>query len=75
MSLLTTNTVAQRDQVSSEAQRLVEARDHSRCFMLSWKSLDPNIPIRFDYAWVIPPSFFDDSDMDPQVGNDRVYLQ
>lgn len=24
-------------------------------------------PAHFDHAWVIPPSFFDDMDMDPQV--------
>lgn len=32
------------------------------------QSKDPSVSVHFDYAWVIPPSLFDDSDMDPQVG-------
>ncbi|KAF7163167.1 hypothetical protein CNMCM5623_008237 [Aspergillus felis] len=55
-----------RDQVSSEARTLVEARDDSHCFMLRQKPSDPSACVRFDHAWVIPPSLFDDSDMDPQ---------
>lgn len=35
--------------------------------MLDQKPSD-NVSVRFDHAWVIPPSLFDDSDMDPQVG-------
>ncbi|OQE94751.1 hypothetical protein PENNAL_c0003G03888 [Penicillium nalgiovense] len=33
--------------------------------MLDQKPSD-NVSVRFDHAWVIPPSLFDDSDMDPQ---------
>ncbi|GIJ98601.1 hypothetical protein Aspvir_000719 [Aspergillus viridinutans] len=58
--------LARRDQVSSEARTLVEARDDSHCFMLCRKPSDPSVCVRFDHAWVIPPSLFDDSDMDPQ---------
>ncbi|KAJ5420905.1 hypothetical protein N7465_003424 [Penicillium sp. CMV-2018d] len=58
--------LARRDQVSSQARTLVENRDNSHCFMLDQKPSDPNISVRFDHAWVIPPSLFDDSDMDPQ---------
>ncbi|OJJ51789.1 hypothetical protein ASPZODRAFT_467115 [Penicilliopsis zonata CBS 506.65] len=60
--------VTQRDQVSLEAQALVEERDNSHCFMLDQKPLDTSRHIRFDHAWVIPPSLFDDRDMDSQVG-------
>lgn len=63
---LTRNPVAKQDKVSSEARALVEARDNAHCFMLDQKP-DPSVSVRFDHAWVIPPSFFDDSDMDPQV--------
>ncbi|KAJ5786785.1 uncharacterized protein N7503_011997 [Penicillium pulvis] len=58
--------LAKRDRVPSKARDLVEARDSSHCFMLDQKTLDPSISIRFDHAWVVPPSLFDDSDMDPQ---------
>ncbi|QQK47077.1 Protein kinase-like domain [Penicillium digitatum] len=58
--------LARRDQVSSQARKLVEARENSHCFMLDQKPSDPNVSLRFDHAWVIPPSIFDDSDMDPQ---------
>ncbi|KAJ9482418.1 hypothetical protein VN97_g11014 [Penicillium thymicola] len=34
--------------------------------MLRQKPPDPNVSVRFDHVWVIPPSLFDDSDMDPQ---------
>lgn len=64
---LTTKSVAKRDRVPSKAQDLVEARDDSHCFMLDQKPSDPSISVRFDHAWVVPPSLFDDSDMDPQV--------
>ena len=64
----TIKSVVKQDQVSSQACALVEARDDSHCFMLDQKPLDPNVSVRFDHAWVIPPSLFDDSDMDPQVG-------
>ncbi|KAB8214406.1 hypothetical protein BDV33DRAFT_196132 [Aspergillus novoparasiticus] len=65
---LTTRSVARRDQVPSEARPLVEARDDSHCFMLDQKPSDTSVSVHFDHAWVIPPSLFDDSDMDPQVG-------
>lgn len=68
VSPLTAKSVAKRDQVSSEARTLVEARDDSHCFMLDQKPSDPSVTVRFDHAWVIPPSLFDDSEMDPQVG-------
>lgn len=67
MSLLTTEAVSQRDHVPIEVHDLVETRDDSHCFMLHQKRSDPNAPVYFDHAWVIPPSFFDDLDMDPQV--------
>lgn len=66
---LITKSVAKRDRVPSKAQDLVEARDDSHCFMLDQKPSDSNISVRFDYAWVVPPSLFDDSDMDPQVSS------
>ncbi|KAJ5382567.1 hypothetical protein N7517_000478 [Penicillium concentricum] len=34
--------------------------------MLDQKPSDPSISVRFDHAWVIPPSLFDESDMDPR---------
>ncbi|KAJ6002237.1 hypothetical protein N7522_007464 [Penicillium canescens] len=58
--------MAKRDKVSSDAQTLVEAREDSHCFMLNQKPSEPSISVRFDHAWVIPPSLFDDSGMDPQ---------
>lgn len=39
------------------------------------KQLDPSVSVRFDHVWVIRPSLFDDSDIDPQVGNDFTSLQ
>lgn len=67
MAPLTMKSVAKQDSVSSQARTLVENRDNSHCFMLDQKPSDPNISVRFDHVWVIPPSLFDDSDMDPQV--------
>ncbi|KAJ5158373.1 Aminoglycoside phosphotransferase [Penicillium coprophilum] len=58
--------LAKRDLVSSQACTLVETRDNSHCFMLDQKPSDPNVSVRFDHAWVIPPSLFNDSDMDPR---------
>ncbi|PYH90221.1 hypothetical protein BO71DRAFT_335004 [Aspergillus ellipticus CBS 707.79] len=57
-----------RDEVPSEARTLVEIRDNSHCVILDRMPSDPSVSVRFDHAWVIPPSLFDDSDMDPQVG-------
>jgi hypothetical protein len=68
MYSLTIKSVGRRDLVSSQARTLVEARDNSHCFMLDQKPSYPNVSVRFDHAWVIPPSLFDESDMDPQVG-------
>ncbi|KXG49037.1 Aminoglycoside phosphotransferase [Penicillium griseofulvum] len=65
--------LVKQDQVSSQACALVEARDDSHCFMLDQKPLDPNVSVRFDHAWVIPPSLFDDSDMDPQYFVSRLF--
>ncbi|KAJ5883028.1 uncharacterized protein N7473_009914 [Penicillium subrubescens] len=56
-------SMALRDAVLPGAHSLVEVRDGSKCFMNC-----PNVSVHFDHAWVIPPSLFDDSDMDPQVG-------
>ncbi|KAF7122517.1 hypothetical protein CNMCM5793_000542 [Aspergillus hiratsukae] len=65
--------LARRDQVSSEARTLVEARDDSHCFMLRQKPSEPSVCVRFDHAWVIPPSLFDDSDMDPRYFVSRLW--
>ena len=74
MSPLTTKSVARRDRVPSETQTLAEARDNSRCLLLARRPSNPNMPVSFDHAWVIPPSFFDDSDMGPNVGVDSAFL-
>ncbi|KAJ5793575.1 hypothetical protein N7457_000174 [Penicillium paradoxum] len=58
--------LAKPDQVWPKEQSLVEARDDLHCFMLDQKPSGPNASTRFDHAWVIPPSLFDGSDMDPQ---------
>lgn len=68
MSLLTIELVTRRDKVPLKVGALVEVRDDLNCFMLDQKPSEPNVFVRFDHAWVIPPSLFDDSDMNPQVG-------
>ncbi|KAJ5511933.1 hypothetical protein N7453_004036 [Penicillium expansum] len=58
--------LTRRDKVPLKVGALVEARDDLNCFMLDQKPSEPNVSVRFDHAWVIPPSLFDDSDMNPQ---------
>lgn len=65
---LTTKPVARRDPVPHESQTLVENRDGSQCFMMDPKPSKPSVPVHFDYVWVIPPSLFNDSDMNSEVG-------
>ncbi|KAJ5950608.1 Aminoglycoside phosphotransferase [Penicillium vulpinum] len=66
VSPLTIKSVIRRDLVSSQACALVETRENSHCLMLNKKPSGPNVSLQFDHVWVIPPSLFDESDMDPQ---------
>jgi hypothetical protein len=65
---LSTKSVARRDPDPHESQTLVENRDSSQCFMMDQ-------PVHFDYAWVIPPSLFNDSDMNSEVGVNQPSLR
>ncbi|OOQ82494.1 hypothetical protein PEBR_38700 [Penicillium brasilianum] len=58
--------LARRDPVPHESQTLVANRDGSQCFMMDPKPSKPSVPVHFDYAWVIPPSLSNDSDMNSE---------
>ncbi|KAJ5359609.1 uncharacterized protein N7496_012022 [Penicillium cataractarum] len=58
--------LARRDTVPHESKTLVETRDGSQCFMVDQRTSTPSASVHFGHAWVIPPSLFNDSDMNPQ---------